>query len=140
MFNFLKPAKHIEPLPNEEVDDTYKKLRLQVFIGIFLGYAGYYLLRKNFSLAMPALFDEGFSKSELGFVLSVISIAYGFSKFVMATISDRINARIFLTLCLVLSAIVNLLIGFILVFISSDTIIFIMLFLSGWFQGMELLP
>lgn len=114
MFNFLKPAKHIEPLPKEEVDDTYKKLRLQVFIGIFLGYAGYYLLRKNFSLAMPALIDEGFSKSELGFALSAISIAYGFSKFVMATISDRSNARIFLTLGLVLTAIVNLLMGFIL--------------------------
>ncbi len=50
MANFLKPAKHIDPLPSEQVDDTYKKLRLQVFIGIFLGYAGYYLLRKTFHL------------------------------------------------------------------------------------------
>ena len=33
MLNFLKPAQHIEPLPNDEIDETYKRLRLQVFIG-----------------------------------------------------------------------------------------------------------
>lgn len=48
MFRFLKPAKHVDPLPSDKVDDTYKKLRLQVFLGIFIGYAGYYLLRKTF--------------------------------------------------------------------------------------------
>ena len=33
--NFLKPAKHIKPLPENQIDDTYKRLRLQVFLGIF---------------------------------------------------------------------------------------------------------
>ena len=70
--NFLKPAKHIKPLPENQIDDTYKRLRLQVFLGIFIGYAGYYLLRKNFSLAMPALQEQGFTKAELG--LSLIHI------------------------------------------------------------------
>ncbi|MEP9819735.1 glycerol-3-phosphate transporter [Staphylococcus xylosus] len=136
MFKFLKPAKHIEPLPKEQVDDTYKKLRFQVFLGIFIGYAGYYLLRKNFSLAMPSLIEDGFSKGELGIALSAISIAYGFSKFIMGTISDRSNARIFLTLGLILTAIVNLLLGFVPFFTSSITIMFVLLFLNGWFQGM----
>ncbi|MBW3126590.1 MFS transporter, partial [Staphylococcus xylosus] len=136
MLQFLKPAKHIEPLPKEQVDDTYKKLRFQVFLGIFIGYAGYYLLRKNFSLAMPSLIEDGFSKGELGIALSAISIAYGFSKFIMGTISDRSNARIFLTLGLILTAIVNLLLGFVPFFTSSITIMFVLLFLNGWFQGM----
>lgn len=136
MLNFLKPAQHIEPLPNDEIDETYKRLRLQVFIGIFLGYAGYYLLRKNFSLAMPYLIDEGFSKSGLGIALSAVSIAYGISKFVMGTVSDRSNARTFLTLGLILTAVVNLLLGFIPALTSSIFIIFIMMFLNGWFQGM----
>ncbi|PTI57718.1 MFS transporter, partial [Staphylococcus succinus] len=112
------------------------RLRLQVFLGIFLGYAGYYLLRKNFSLAMPYLIDEGFSKTGLGVALSAISIAYGISKFVMGTVSDRSNARIFLTLGLILTAIVNLLLGFIPVLTSSIFIMFVMMFLNGWFQGM----
>lgn len=136
MFKFLKPPAAATPVPERQQDETYKKLRLQVFIGIFLGYAGYYLLRKNFSIAMPYLADMGFSKAELGFALSAISIAYGFSKFVMGTVSDRSNARIFLTLGLVLTAIVNLLMGFIPALTSSVTIMFIMLFLNGWFQGM----
>lgn len=134
--NFLKPAKHIKPLPENQIDDTYKRLRLQVFLGIFIGYAGYYLLRKNFSLAMPALQEQGFTKAELGFALSAVSIAYGFSKFFMGTVSDRSNARIFLVLGLVLTAIVNLLMGFVPFFTSGIGIMFVLLFLNGWFQGM----
>ncbi|UXR50587.1 glycerol-3-phosphate transporter [Staphylococcus simulans] len=136
MFNFLKPPKPIAPLPKEQVDDTYKQLRMKVFLGIFIGYAGYYLLRKNFSLAMPDLIEQGFSKGQLGIALSAVSIAYGFSKFVMGTVSDRSNARMFLTLGLILTAIVNLLLGFVPFFTSSILIMFIMLFLNGWFQGM----
>ena len=53
MWSFLKPEPHKPLLPKEKIDPTYKKLRLQVFLGIFIGYAGYYLVRKNFTLAMP---------------------------------------------------------------------------------------
>ena len=59
MIGFLKPAAHRETLPEENVDASYRRLRLQVFIGIFLGYAGYYLVRKNFTLAMPYLIEQG---------------------------------------------------------------------------------
>lgn len=38
---------------------------------------------------MPALQEQGFTKAELGFALSAVSIAYGFSKFFMGTVSDR---------------------------------------------------
>ncbi|KPV57332.1 glycerol-3-phosphate ABC transporter [Paenibacillus sp. A3] len=136
MLNFFKPAPPIDRLPDNKIDSEYKKLRLQVFLGIFIGYAAYYLLRKNFSMAMPYLTAQGFSKAELGFALSAISISYGISKFVMATISDRSNARIFLPAGLILSAIVSLLMGASPFFTSSVTIMFVMLFLNGWFQGM----
>ncbi|WP_243292112.1 glycerol-3-phosphate transporter [Bacillus sp. FJAT-47783] len=136
MFKFFKPAPAIERLPKNRIDSEYKKLRLQVFLGIFIGYAGYYLIRKNFSLAIPYLTEQGFSKGELGVALSAISIAYGISKFVMGTVSDKSNPRYFLATGLILSAIINLLFGFIPFFTSSVTIMFIMLFLNGWFQGM----
>ncbi|GMX62735.1 glycerol-3-phosphate transporter [Paenibacillus elgii] len=136
MFNLFKPAPPIDRLPDNKIDSEYKKLRLQVFLGIFIGYAAYYLLRKNFSLAMPYLTAQGFSKAELGFALSAISIAYGISKFVMATISDRSNARMFLPAGLILSGVVSLLMGVVPFFTSSVAIMFIMLFLNGWFQGM----
>ena len=63
MLGIFKPAAHQPLLPEEKIDKEYKKLRWQVFMGIFIGYAGYYLVRKNFSLAMPFLIEEqGFSK------------------------------------------------------------------------------
>ncbi|MBY6050219.1 glycerol-3-phosphate transporter [Cytobacillus firmus] len=136
MFKLFKPAPPIERLPEEQIDSEYKKLRFQVFLGIFIGYAAYYLIRKNFSLAMPYFIEEGFSKTELGFALSAISISYGISKFVMGTYSDRSNPRIFLPAGLILSAIISLLMGFVPFFTSSVAIMFIMLFLNGWFQGM----
>ena len=71
---------------------------------------------------MPSLIEQGFSKGELGIALSAISIAYGFSKFVMGTASESNNARTFLTLGLILTAIVNLLLGFVPFFTSSITI------------------
>ena len=55
MFAFFRPAAHQAPLPEEKIDDTYKRLRWQICAGIFIGYAGYYLLRKNFTLAFPDL-------------------------------------------------------------------------------------
>ncbi|PPJ91618.1 glycerol-3-phosphate transporter, partial [Staphylococcus aureus] len=77
-----------------------------------------------------------FTKAELGFALASVSNAYGFSKFFMGTVSDRINARIFLFLGLVLTAIVNLLMGFVPFFTSGIGIMFLLLFLNGLFQGM----
>lgn len=136
MFKIFQPAPPIERLPKEKIDSEYKKLRLEVFLGIFFGYAAYYLLRKNFSIAMPYLIEEGYTKAQLGFALSSISIAYGISKFVMAMISDRSNPRVFLPVGLILSAIVSLAMGFFPFFTSSVTIMFVMLFLNGWFQGM----
>jgi OPA family glycerol-3-phosphate transporter-like MFS transporter len=111
VMQILKPAAHRQALPGEKIDPEYKKLRLQVFLGIFIGYAGYYLVRKNFSMVMPDLIAQGYSKAQLGVALSAISIAYGISKFVMGTVSDRSNARVFLSLGLVLSALTMIVMG-----------------------------
>lgn len=55
MFGPFKPAPHIAELPAEKIDSTYKRLRWQVFAGIFFGYAAYYFVRANFDLAQPGL-------------------------------------------------------------------------------------
>ncbi|MCD6180459.1 MAG: glycerol-3-phosphate transporter [Bacteroidales bacterium] len=136
MLEFLKPKSARELLPKDKIDPEYKKLRFQVFMGIFIGYAAYYLVRKNFSLIMPNLLEQGYTKSQLGWVLSAISIAYGLSKFLMGNVSDRSNSKIFLSLGLILSATTMMLMGFIPLFTSSVAIMFIVLFLNGWFQGM----
>ena len=136
VLNFLKPAAHQSLKPEAEVDHDYKRKRMQVFMGIFIGYAGYYLVRKNFSLAMPDLIERGFSKGELGIALSGVSIAYGLSKFLMGNVSDRSNARIFLPLGLFLSALTMIVMGLFPLALSSIAIMFALLFINGWFQGM----
>lgn len=134
--NFFSPAAHIKELPKDRIDPEYKKLRLQVFLGIFIGYAGYYLVRKNFSLVMPDLVAQGYSKGDLGLALSGVSIAYGLSKFLMGNVSDRSNARTFLSVGLLFSACTMIIMGLIPFATSSIVIMFILLFLNGWFQGM----
>lgn len=103
MFGIFKPKAHIERLAFDKVDRTYSRLRWQLFIGIFVGYAGYYLVRKNFSLAMPYLIEQGYSRGDLGVALAAVSIAYGLSKFLMGSVSDRSNPRYFLSAGLLMS-------------------------------------
>ncbi len=137
MISFLKPAPHIERLSADKQDPTYRRLRWQVFMGIFFGYAAYYFVRKNFALAMPGMIEAGlYTKADLGYALSFVSIAYGISKFIMGSVSDRSNARAFLSLGLFLSGATMVAVGLFPWATSSIYIIAILLFLNGWFQGM----
>ena len=78
MWKLLTPPAYKAEQTGPEADARYKKLRWQVFLGIFIGYAGFYVVRKNFSMATPMLANFGFDKGELGIVLSMNAIAYGF--------------------------------------------------------------
>src|SRR6187549_2215091 len=95
-------------ISSEATDATYRRLRARVFAGIFLGYAAYYLVRNNLALAIPDILERypQHSKAELGTALTALSIAYGVSKFLMGSVSDRSNARYFLPLGLILSCLV----------------------------------
>ena len=106
MIGPFAPAAFAAPLPANRVDPEYRRLRRRVFAGIFAGYAGYYLVRNNLALAIPDLLAEnpGFTKAQLGTALTALSIAYGLSKFLMGSVSDRSNPKYFLPLGLLLSA------------------------------------
>ncbi len=137
MYGIFKPAPHLPRLAEARIDTHYKRLRWQVFLGIFIGYAGYYLVRKNFSLAVPFLIEEqGFSRGQLGIAMSAVSIAYGLSKFLMGSVSDRSNPNYFLPTGLLMSAGVMFLFGFQPWATGSVAMMFVLLFLNGWVQGM----
>lgn len=142
MASFLAPPAAKPAQIGPEADAKYKKLRWQVFIGIFIGYAGFYIVRKNFSMAIPMLAPFGFEKGELGIVLSMNAIAYGFSKFVMASISDRSNAQRFLPLGLVCAAISMLFMIVPVQWLGAEhkgaaiALMAALNFLVGWFNGM----
>ncbi|MBL9114220.1 MAG: MFS transporter [Verrucomicrobiaceae bacterium] len=142
MLSFLRPAPQIEPLPQGEVDPTYRRLRIQVFLSIFFGYAAYYLVRRNYSLVMPdvsALHPE-YSKAALGTGLTAVNVAYGFSKFIMGSVSDRSNPRYFMPLGLLLSCAIMLVCGLVKEVYASISVIVILMALNGWFNGMGWAP
>jgi OPA family glycerol-3-phosphate transporter-like MFS transporter len=58
MIGLLKPAAFSAPLAADRVDPEYRRLRRRVYTGIFVGYAGYYLVRNNLALAIPDLLAE----------------------------------------------------------------------------------
>ena len=64
MWKLLTPPAYKAEQTGPEADARYKKLRWQVFLGIFIGYAGFYIVRKNFSMAIPMLANFGFDKGE----------------------------------------------------------------------------
>lgn len=136
MIGIFKPAPYKSQVSDSEIDPLYRRLRWQIFAGIFFGYAAYYFVRKNFSLAMPDMIAAGYDHAELGFALSGVSVAYGLSKFIMGTVSDRSNPRMFLSAGLLISALIMLFMGFSPLATSSTWMMFILLFINGWVQGM----
>ena len=144
MWKFLEPAPHREPLPQNKVDKEYKKLRLKVFAGIYLGYAAYYLVRKNLSFAVPDMINEGLiDKAGAGVAMAGIPIAYAFSKFIMGSVSDHSDARKFMTFGLVLASLVMLVAGLIPYapgvngdFSANIAILFVFMLFAGWLSGM----
>ncbi len=138
MIGFLKSSPAAAALPPDLVDPEYTRLRRQVFIGIFLGYAAFYLVRNNLALAIPDILREypQYSKAALGMALTGLSLAYGASKFLMGSVSDRSNPRYFLPLGLLLSAAIIFVCGTVKAIYASLALIVLLQTLNGWVQGM----
>ena len=138
MLSLLRPAPAAPALPADRIDPEYRRLRWQVFTGIFVGYAAFYLVRKNFALAIPDILKEHpeYSKAALGSAMTGLSVAYGVSKFIMGSVSDRSNPRWFMTIGLLLTAGVTFAFGTIPAIYGSLTAIIALQTLNGWFNGM----
>jgi len=138
MIGFLSPAPVAPPPPGSDVDRAYRRYRGQVFAGIFVGYAAYYLVRNNLALAIPDILKEHpeHSKAALGTALTGLSIAYGLSKFLMGSVSDRSNPKYFLPLGLLLSSAIVAACGLWKGLYASLAALVAVQALNGWVQGM----
>ena len=133
-------AKQLNPAYDGMTDQQVKRFKYWEFRTMAMcifGYALFYFVRKNLSIAMPYLNEEmGISKSDLGLFLTLHGLIYGLSKFFNGIWGDRSNARYFLVTGLVFCGICNLLFGF----SSSVLALGIFWVLNGWFQGMGVPP
>ena len=100
-------------------------------------YAFFYLTRKNLSMAMPGMMEEGvISTYAVGTMLSLHGILYGLSRFVNGFWADRLNGRIFMTIGLALSAVMNFCFG-----CTTLSVLFAVFWIvNGWTQGMGFPP
>jgi phosphoglycerate transporter family protein len=128
---------HVDAEFTPEQAERYRYYRPRILLWSIVGYAMYYFVRKNLSFAMPVMEEQlHVTKTTLGIYLSAHGIVYGVSKFLNGIVADRVNARWFMPLGLILSAIVNIFFGF----STAVVTLGILWVINGWVQGMGFPP
>lgn len=120
------------PIKEGDLTKELKFRKLAVFLSITFGYGFYYVCRLSFSVAKKPMLEAGiFNAAEMGIIGSALFFAYAFGKFFNGFISDRVNIRKFMFTGLLVSAIINFLLGF-----TTYFWFFVILWtLNGWFQS-----
>jgi OPA family sugar phosphate sensor protein UhpC-like MFS transporter len=114
------------------IDAAFKRHRWRVMLAITLGYGLAYTCRLALSVVKKPLIDAGiFSPTELGLIGSALFYAYAAGKLTNGFIADHANIKRFLAAGILLSALVNVGMGFSTVLWVSVTL----WALNGWFQG-----
>ncbi len=124
-------------MANISTTKSFKYWQTRTIVATMIGYALFYFVRKNLSLAMPGMqADLGISKAELGIFLTLHGLVYGISKFINGFIGDRVNSRLFMVAGLILSAVCNIIFGF----STAIVVLGVVWVINGWFQGMGFPP
>jgi OPA family sugar phosphate sensor protein UhpC-like MFS transporter len=142
-YRISKPsAETVEP---DKVEESYKSLRNRTFWGVTVAYSLYYVCRMSLSVVKQPLIDEGvLTAGELGLIGSALLFVYAVGKFMNGFIADYCNIRRFMATGLVVSAVINLLLGVLGLFNGAAALPAMVMFLSfavlwginGWVQSM----
>jgi len=116
----------------DQIDRQYKRNRLAIMLTITLGYGIYYVGRLGLSVVKKPLIDAGiFSPEQLGVIGSAVFYTYAFGRLTNGFLADHSNVKRFLPFGLLVSALINLTMGF-----SPLYWAWIALWgMNGWFQG-----
>lgn len=120
-----------------QIKKRYNSLRWSVFLSATIGYGLYYVCRLSLNVVKKPIVDAGIlSESELGIMGSALFIAYALGKLLNGFLADRSNVKRFLALGLIISAVVNLILGF-----THSFVFFVILWgINGWAQSMGAAP
>jgi OPA family glycerol-3-phosphate transporter-like MFS transporter len=100
------------PLPASQVESLYPRFRMRALESTYIGYAIYYLVRNNVSIVTVEMQQSlGYTKEMIGDITAMTALAYGLSKFLMGSVSDRSNSRRFMATGLMLTALCNFAFG-----------------------------
>lgn len=129
--NFYKVSTPIAV--EESAIGRLKYLKWSIFLSATIGYGLYYVCRLSLNVVKKPIVEEGiFSETELGIIGSVLFFTYAIGKFTNGFLADRSNIRRFMSTGLLVTALVNLCLGF----VHSFILFAILWGLSGWFQSM----
>jgi OPA family sugar phosphate sensor protein UhpC-like MFS transporter len=132
--NFYKTSAPITGVdPSLLSPKRFKSLRWKTFIAFTVGYTLFYVCRLVLNVVKVPIIKEGvFTETELGIIGSALFFTYAVGKFANGFISDHCNIRKFLSTGLLLTAVINLCLGY-----TNSFILFAVLWgLNGWFQSM----
>jgi phosphoglycerate transporter family protein len=139
LLKLFAPAPAIPLRTNSaaETEVEFRHWRRRVLFTTIVGYALFYFVRKNLSVAMPVMGkDLGITKTDLGLFLTLHGLLYGVARFANGFLADRSNARTFMVVGLAASAMMNVFFG-----LSSTVLALgIIWMLNGWVQGMGFPP
>lgn len=115
LFKFYRISKaSSDKVDAGEVGIVYKSLRNRTFWGATAAYSLFYLCRLSMGVVKKPLIDEGlFSAAELGIIASAFYFVYAIGKFVNGFIADYCNVRRYMATGLIISSVINLLMGLI---------------------------
>ena len=135
MLNFYKVSK-ARPCSFASPEEQRRKMtyyKWSTFLSATLGYGMYYVCRLSLNVVKKPIVEEGvFSETELGIIGSVLFFTYAIGKFTNGFLADRSNINRFMSTGLLVTALVNLCLGFV-----NSFILFAVLWgISGWFQSM----
>lgn len=142
-FRISKPSQY--KVPDNQVDREYARLRSRTFWGVTAAYCLYYVCRMALSVVKQPIIDDGFmTPAQIGVVDSALLFVYAIGKFTNGFIADYCNIRRFMAVGLVISALINLVMGFLGLLNGwlgfSTMILFVLFFLTwgvnGWAQSM----
>lgn len=128
---------YFSPLPDKKelIEDNKKLKRLQwsFFISATLGYGLYYVCRMSLNVVKKPLVDGGIlTEQQLGIVGSALFFTYAIGKFANGFLGDRVNITRFMAMGLIISSLVNILLG-----LSHSFWVFVVLWgVNGWVQSM----
>ena len=113
LYSFYRISKPSEgKVAPEAVEGEYRHLRNCTFWGVTGAYALYYVCRMAMSVVKQPLIDGGiFTAAQLGIIGSAFYFVYAFGKFANGFIADYCNVRRFMATGLLISTVVNLLMG-----------------------------
>ena len=116
-----------------DVNATFRKHRVRVMLAITLGYGLIYTCRLGLNIVKKPLIDNGiFTIDELGMIGAALYYGYASGKLINGFAADHFRPRVFFATSILISALINLFMGW-----SSLLWLSVTLWaLNGWFQGM----